>query len=224
MSGLLHQDVQPGTAVYLHGMRVVFWDFDGVIKESVEVKALAFERLFLQFGEAVAARVRQHHEANGGVSRFDKIPLYLGWAGEAATASKVKEFVDRFSLLVRDAVVRSAWVPGVREYLEAHHACQVFVLVSATPQQELSSIIHELQIACCFKEVYGFPASKSYVVGEVLRRLNCQASSAILVGDSDTDLVAARNNNVPFLLRRTAYNRHLQEHHAGYAFEDLAYG
>ena len=45
----------------------IFWDFDGVIKDSMTVKSDAFEQLFLPFGENIAKKVRTHHEANGGI-------------------------------------------------------------------------------------------------------------------------------------------------------------
>lgn len=52
--------------------KVVFWDFDGVIKESVEIKTIAFIGLFEEFGSEVYNRVREHHIANGGMSRLKK--------------------------------------------------------------------------------------------------------------------------------------------------------
>jgi hypothetical protein len=69
--------------------KIIFWDFDGVIKDSVIVKSKGYEKLFLSFGKEVVERVNQHHEANGGVSRFEKIPLYLSWAGEPANGIAV---------------------------------------------------------------------------------------------------------------------------------------
>ena len=82
----------------LRAAHLVFWDFDGVIKESVAVKSDAFVRLFLPFGSEVADRVRQHHEAHGGMSRFDKMPIYLRWAGEPATAEQIQQYCGRFAL------------------------------------------------------------------------------------------------------------------------------
>ena len=38
---------------------IIFFDFDGVIKESVEIKSDAFERLFLPFGDAIVKKVRR---------------------------------------------------------------------------------------------------------------------------------------------------------------------
>ena len=54
--------------------KLIFWDFDGVIKDSVEVKTHAFEYLFPDGDADFLRKVRMHHEANGGMSRL-KIKL-----------------------------------------------------------------------------------------------------------------------------------------------------
>lgn len=198
---------------------IIFWDFDGVIKESVEVKSEAFERLFLPYGREVADRVRRHHEANGGMSRFDKIPIYLGWAGEPATEEMVREFCSRFAQAVQQAVIDAAWVPGVREYLETHHSRQCFVLVTATPLGEIQHILQVLGIARCFREVYGAPMPKAEAMRKVLQREQCLPERALAVGDSESDFRAAAENGVPFLLRRTPLNKALQELYRGPSFE-----
>lgn len=202
-------------------MHVIFWDFDGVIKDSVAVKSVGFEQLFLPYGQPVASRVRQHHEANGGVSRFEKIPVYLGWVGLPVTADNVQKFCDQFSALVLQAVIDAAWVPGVREYLLARHGSQYFVLVTATPQKEIEAILHTLGIAHCFRQIYGAPTSKTTAIGDVLAHLKCQPAHALMIGDSDTDFDAAQANRVSFLLRRTPLNLALQKRHVGQMFEGL---
>lgn len=205
----------------LQKQKVIFWDFDGVIKDSVEVKTTGYEQLFLPYGPDVAGRVRQHHEAHSGVSRYDKIPLYLGWAGEPANEANVEDFCQRFSDLVQRAVVDSAWVPGVREYLLRHHLQQHFVLVTATPQQEIEDILGALGVAQCFREVHGAPKSKTVAIKGVLGQLKCPPGDALMVGDSETDLQAALANDVPFLLRRSTHNQALREHYAGPMFDRL---
>jgi phosphoglycolate phosphatase-like HAD superfamily hydrolase len=209
------------TVEALRRARVVFWDFDGVIKESVSVKTDAFEALFRPFGEDLARRVRGHHEAHSGVSRYQKVPIYLGWAGEAATEETVREYCDRLGGLVRQRVVDAPWVPGVMEYLTARCGEQQFVLVTATPQEEIEGILGELGIAHCFREVHGAPTSKADAIGDVLRRWKCAAADVVMVGDSDADLGAASRNGVTFVLRRTRLNRALQEAHGGESFESL---
>lgn len=207
--------------IQLSSKRIVFWDFDGVIKDSVDVKTEAYTSLFLPYGDKVAARVRQHHEGNGGVSRFDKIPLYLLWAGESATPERIDEFCSRFSSLVLQEVIDSPWVPGVLEYLLLNSVRQYFVLVTATPQEEIQKILDSLNIADCFREVHGAPKQKTITMKEVLYRLKCLPANALMIGDAETDLKAAQANSVPFLLRRTPLNLSIQSTYTGSMFDNL---
>jgi phosphoglycolate phosphatase-like HAD superfamily hydrolase len=205
----------------LRAARVVFWDFDGVIKDSVEVKSVGFEQLFSPYGTAVVEQIRRHHETHGGMSRYEKIPLYLGWAGEVATKAKVKDFCDRFSRLVFKAVIDSPWVPGVREYLRKEFARQSFVLLTATPQEEIEGILSALDIAHCFERVCGAPSPKAIAIADILRSRHYAAEDALVIGDSESDLQAAEANGVGFLLRCTVINHALQNQYTGPMFMDL---
>ena len=104
----------------------IFWDFDGVIKDSVSVKSDAFELLFLPFGDEVAKKVKKHHEENGGMSRYDKLPIYLNWAGEVSSKDLICKFEQKFSQLVKKQVIKSPWVAGVLEYLQIYFKKQIF--------------------------------------------------------------------------------------------------
>jgi phosphoglycolate phosphatase-like HAD superfamily hydrolase len=202
----------------------LFWDFDGVIKDSVAVKSDAYEHLFAPFGPEVAARVREHHERNGGISRFEKIPLYLGWAGREASEAEASSYCGQFSAAVRQAVIDSPWVPGAREYLHANHAQQSQFLVTGTPQAEIEDILAALGLTPCFREVHGAPTSKSDAIELVLARWKCLRADSLLIGDSDSDYAAASTAGVQFLLRRTALNRQLQRKHLGLQCEDFLHG
>jgi phosphoglycolate phosphatase-like HAD superfamily hydrolase len=193
----------------LRDAALVFWDFDGVIKDSVDVKTVAYEKLFLPFGNDVAAKVRKHHEANGGVSRFEKLPQYLEWAGQNTSSATVDEYCDRFADLVTQSVIDSPWVPGAREYIEANHQRQRFILITGTPENEMKSILGAVGIASRFKEVHGAPKTKTVAVRDVLTRLKCDPADAVFVGDAETDLDAATENGIIFLLRRTPVNGNL---------------
>lgn len=200
---------------------LVFWDFDGVIKDSVDVKTNAFKNLFLQFGDDIVMRVKHHHESHGGVSRFVKIPLYLGWVGESASKARVDAFCRRFSDEVVQAVIDSPWVPGVREYLLRYSSEQYFVLVTATPKEEIKQILAALDLEHCFREIYGAPMSKSDAIKSVLTGLGCAPEKSLMIGDAAADLHAAQVNGVPFLLRRTPINQSVQVSHAGPTFDKL---
>ena len=205
----------------LNSASLIFWDFDGVIKDSVEVKTLAYENLFLPFGRETARRVRLHHESNGGISRFDKIPVYLKWAGEPANPAQVEVYCERFSKSVLQAVIDSPWVPGVREYIRQHFPLQYFVLLTATPQDEIEKILAALDLSTCFREVHGAPTKKSNAIRAVMSQLGSAPAATLMIGDAETDLRAAQANSIPFLLRRTSLNQPLQASYSGPMFDHL---
>jgi len=191
--------------------KVIFWDFDGVIKDSVEVKSDAFEQLFILFGRDIAKKVRTHHEENGGMSRFDKIPIYLAWAGTDPTQKIIDQYADRFSQLVKQKVIDSAWVDGIKEYLQEHYHKQQFFLITATPQSEIEYILDQLKIKSYFQEIIGSPVNKGKAVESLLKEYDIDPIQAIMVGDSISDYEAAESNYVAFVLRRTNLNEELQQ-------------
>jgi phosphoglycolate phosphatase-like HAD superfamily hydrolase len=191
--------------------KVIFWDFDGVIKDSVEVKSDAFESLFSPFGESISKKVRQHHEEHGGMSRFDKIPIYLAWAGKDPTQRIVDQYADKFSQLVKQKVIGSSWVVGIKEYLQEHYCKQHFFLVTATPQLEIEYILDQLKIKLYFQKVIGSPINKGKAVESLLKEYDIDPIQAIMVGDSISDYKAAESNHVAFVLRRTSLNEELQK-------------
>jgi len=185
---------------------LIFWDFDGVIKESVDVKTQAFVKLFHRFGLEVAERIREHHETHGGVSRFEKIPLYMEWAGAKLTPLSVAQYCDQFAHLVIDEVINSPWVPGVDRYLRKNIYRQTFIVVSATPQQELDLILTALNLRECFFCVFGSPTAKVDAIRFTLSVLAIDPKDCLMIGDAKEDYNAADVNGVPFLLRRHATN------------------
>ena len=190
---------------------VVFWDFDGVIKDSVKVKSDAFEQIFLPFGKEIAKKIKIHHEINGGMSRFDKLPIYLDWSGVVPSRQLVDEYAEKFSLLVKQKVIDSEWVDGILEYLQNNYKRQQFFLITATPQQEIEDILFQLKIESYFNEVLGSPIKKSNAIERLLRQYSISPENAVMVGDADSDYQAAQFNNIQFVLRRTDLNETLQQ-------------
>lgn len=194
----------------LKEFQAIFLDFDGVIKDSVEIKSNAFEQLFLPFGDIVANRVRMHHEDHTGMSRFDKLPIYLQWAGLPISTSLMDEFSNNFSLLVKRNVINSPWVDGLLNFLNYPHDGQLFFLVTATPQLEIEEILFELDIYDHFEQIIGSPTVKGESIKMLLDKYKVDIKRAVMVGDSKSDYEAAILNNIQFVLRKTELNKSLQ--------------
>ena len=122
--------------------KIVFWDFDGVIKESVDIKTQAFIDLFDAYGSNVVQAVVAHHIKNGGISRFEKIPLYLkSFAGQKLNDNIIAIYLEKFSNMVVHKVIASPWVPGALNVIKNKRSNQIFILVTGTPYDEIRIIL-----------------------------------------------------------------------------------
>ena len=182
--------------------RLIFWDFDGVIKETVDVKGMAFVELFEGYDTSLKSAIMKHHRENGGIDRATKIALYLEWAGESVTTEKVALLCKKFSEKVFNQIIGASWVPGAKEYIASNHFNQKFILISATPIIELNMLLNALEIEHYFLGVYGSPTKKAEAVRYVIDNLKINVSDCLYIGDSKVDYDAACSNNIQFLLRR----------------------
>lgn len=200
---------------------VIFWDFDGVIKESLRVKANALFQLFKPYGGKVVKRVLRHHSNNGGMSRYSKIPIYLKWANQRVTAEIVDHYCKQFSFLVVNNVIQSPWVLGVENYLRNRPLNQIFILVTATPQNEIEYILRALNLEKVFFKVSGAPINKMDAIRESISELCVESSKCLVIGDSIADFEAAASNGVPFILRETKDNRMAFKTYSGPSIKDF---
>jgi phosphoglycolate phosphatase-like HAD superfamily hydrolase len=139
----------------------------------------------------------------GGISRFEKIPLYLDWAGLPRSSFDIKNYLDRFAILVVQRVISSPWIPGVEQYLNGKPMFQKFVIVTGTPENEILEILKELKIDRLFDRVYGAPTKKEEAINLTLEEFQIEKESSILVGDSKTDWLAAQTTGIDFLYKES---------------------
>ena len=87
-------------------LKGIIFDFDGVIAESVQVKTDAFAALYVTYGKDIVDRVVEHHESNGGMSRFEKIKIYHGlFLNKTITEGEITDLANQFSELVVEKVI-----------------------------------------------------------------------------------------------------------------------
>ena len=206
----------------LEKFELIFWDFDGVIKESVSLKTDAFVELFQSYGEDVCSQIRKHHINNGGMSRFNKIPLYFKWANIYPTDSEIDNALEQFSRIVKNKVINSAWVPGVEEFLKYNSPRYRYVMVSATPQNELEDICKSLKIDRLFSRLYGSPISKSNAINISMLDFNCSPSECLMIGDMQADIDAAKETKISFIFRRHMENLNLNINPNFYEINDFS--
>ncbi len=187
---------QMGTMQY----KALFFDFDGVIADSVEVKTRAFAEIFRVYGPEIQDRVVAHHQANGGMTRKDKfIHYHKEFLNTPLDKGGLDALCRRFSSLVVDEVVASDEIPGAKETLEKWSAVVPCFVVSATPDDEIEAIVARRGLSCYFKEVLGSGRTKSENLSYLLKKYAILPETSVFFGDAASDYRAAVDCGVNFL-------------------------
>ena len=187
---------------FFDGIKFIFWDFDGVIKDSVAVKGEAYMSVFEEFfNQEIALQVRDFHLKNGGMSRYEKIPACLLSICNVENEALCMELQDRFAEIVVDRVCSADWIPGVLGFLERSFTQKLNFILSATPHDELGSILSRLQLLR-FDGWGGSPTSKAELGAKFLVDFGLTPTEGCFIGDSLVDYQAAEKLGVPFIHRR----------------------
>lgn len=183
-------------------IKAIFFDFDGVIAESVDIKTEAFAKLFEKEGKKIVEKVVDYHLSNTGVSRFEKFRyIYKEILKRSLGNDEFQNLCSKFANLVAEEVVRSPYVKGAVEILEYCSSRFKCYIVSATPQEEIELIIKRRNIYHFFKAVYGAPTKKADAVREIIQKEVIDPAKAVYIGDGLSDYMAAKDNNVIFIAR-----------------------
>ena len=203
-------------------IKAIIFDFDGVILDSVDAKTQAFAELYEPYGKTVVQQVVKHHEANGGISRFEKIRYYhSNFLGTELSEIEIDNIADQFSQLALNKVLSSPYVPGAEAFIKKNYKYDLFIS-TGTPKEEIEYILQKLKIREYFKKVYGSPAVKTEHVGDIIARNKYDNKTVIFVGDAATDVEAANANDIMFIGRNTTYPDILKEKYIIDNFYDLA--
>ena len=180
--------------------KAIIFDFDGVILDSVNIKTLAFEAIYLPHGREIAEKVKAHHLLNGGISRFKKFRYYhQNFLGIELTDAQVDRMAEEFSELVFQKVSEAAFIKGAASFLEAHHDSRKCFIATGTPQNEIEQIVAIRNLGNYFVSVHGSPTSKEDIIEEIMTTHELSMNDVIFVGDAMTDYHAAEAKNLTFV-------------------------
>ena len=188
-------------------IKAIFYDFDGVIKESTQIKTEAFYDLYLPYGIGIAEKVKNHHLLNGGVSRFEKFKHYhKKFLNIELSKIEINELAEQFSKIVFQKVIDSKYVPGALSSIKKLDGKFKQFIVTGTPQDEIELILEALDITQHFKGIFGSPSSKVEISEIILKEEKLKKTEVVFVGDATTDYTAAQYYDFAFILRSHSEN------------------
>ena len=200
----------------------IFFDFDGVIAESVSAKTDAFEEMYLPYGKDIATKVVEYHKLHGGVSRYEKFKYFhKEFLNEVINQEKVNELAIQFSNIVLDKVINSDEVSGANYFIEKYHTKFQFWVITGTPTKEIELIAEKRKLTSFFIGLHGSPKNKRYWTENLIKKHNLKRDEIIFLGDATTDMDAANFSKTHFALRENEENKEIFKDYKGHRFNDF---
>lgn len=181
--------------------KAVFFDFDGVIVDSTEIKTDAFYELFLEFGAEKAEEVKKYHLKNEGVDRFSKLKYIFSYILNLPFSQEREDnYALRFSRIVFEKIIKCPFIPGAIDFLEEIRKQSIkCFLLSATPESELREICKIKEIDFYFSKICGSPKSKVENGIKIISDFLLDANKITFFGDSQSDLEASQSLGTNFI-------------------------
>lgn len=203
-------------------IKYIFFDFDGVLAESVNIKTDAFYEMFIEYGKDIAEKVKKHHIENGGISRFEKFKLYhKNFLDKEIKNLEIELLAQKFSDLVVKKVIDTNEVEGAYKFLTENFDFYKYYIITGTPTNEMKTILKGREMNNFFKDVFGSPKKKSYWTEFIIERDNLNRDEIVFIGDALADYSAAKHSKIKFILRETIENYNLFKFFNGHRIKNI---
>ncbi len=182
--------------------KTIFWDFDGVILDSMPIRNKGFELVLKHYPQNQVDALLAYHKANGGLSRYVKFRyLYEVIRGEMISDAQVNELADEFSKIMLENLINPALIISDSvTFLKNNYTKFNMHIVSGSDGTELNIICKGLNLASFFKTIQGSPTPKKQLVSDLIAKYYAGKTNEIcLIGDSINDYEAATVNNIDFI-------------------------
>ena len=178
----------------------LFFDFDGVILDSMPIRTQGFVDVLKSFDKKDVDQLIQYHEKNGGISRYAKFQwFYKEVLNQDLSDQKLQELCTDFSEIMLSKLTNKKYlIQETVDFIKKTFLSMPMHIVSGSDQDELRHICKELDISKYFNSIHGSPTEKSINIKDMLDQFEYDAEDTIMIGDSINDYDAAYKHNVYF--------------------------
>ena len=184
----------------LESYKVLFWDFDGVILDSMPVRELGFRKVLFEFPDDQVQKLILFHRNNGGWSRYVKFRYFFEEIRrEPVIEEQISGLSKKFSRIMRELLTsEKQLISDSLAYIRSNYQTQSMHVVSGSDGEELRYLCHHLKISKYFISIHGSPTPKTTLIKDLLVSENYNQSDVLMIGDAHNDRDAAFANDIAF--------------------------
>ena len=184
----------------LENYKVLLWDFDGVIMDSMPIRSKGFEVVLEQYPKEQVEELLTFHKINGGLSRYFKFRYFFEEIRkEPVTEDQVLALADDFSKIMLGLLMdEKLLIADSVSFIKSNYQNYEMHIVSGSDGKELRQINDALGLSPYFRTINGSPTPKKELVANILEEYQYPRDEVILIGDSINDYEAAQFNQISF--------------------------
>jgi len=181
--------------------KVILWDFDGVIMDSMPIRSKGFSLVLKSFPEKQVKELMDFHDVNGGLSRYYKFRYFFETIrNETITEERVQELAQSFSVIMLESLINEdLLIQDSVSFIKRNWQNYNMHIVSGSDGKELRHICESLDLAKYFKSINGSPTHKNELVRALLEENDYDKNQVVLIGDSKNDFEASMVNGIRFI-------------------------
>lgn len=183
-------------------IKAIIFDFDGVIAESMNMKADAFAHVFRGQPEDIMQKIITLHLNQGGLSRYEKFRIiYRDYLNKSLDKHEEERLGQEFGDFCFEKSIKVPYVNGVEDFIKNNYQNYMFFIASGTPHKEINKVVDGRELRKFFRGVWGSPRSKGELTKMILKEYNLKKDEVVFVGDAPTDYQGAKEAGVKFIAR-----------------------
>ena len=147
----------------LDKFNVIFWDFDGVIIDSNEIRTQGFIHIFKSFNKKDVLKLVDFHKKNGGLSRYFKINFFFKNILEINVSEvEILIYANNYKKYVLSNLMDTNFlIADSLNYIKQNYKKKDMHIVSASDENELNELCDFYDISKYFISLKGSPVSKT---------------------------------------------------------------
>jgi phosphoglycolate phosphatase-like HAD superfamily hydrolase len=180
--------------------QVIFFDFDGVILDSMDIREDGYRNIFLNHDPKLVQKLIDFHYENGGISRFYKIRYFHeSILKTKISEDEVKRLAESMSHCMRTQLNdKSRLIDDSMNFIKNNYEKFDIHIVSGSEKEELHWVCEQLEIKKYFKSLEGSPTPKPDLLENIIKIWKYKPENCVLIGDSINDYDAAEINGIKF--------------------------
>ena len=195
---------------YLHGLKVLVYDFDGVIVDTSIIKTKTFYEVFSLYPKFFK-KIWNFHLKNKGISRKVQFE-YLVCDLIGDTGQKASAHINKLMRIYKNKLlpklhnikyIRDAY--KIIRYSKKNYSTYI---VSNAPTSELKLVIKEKKLEKFFDKIFSSESeiNKSKVLNKILKLEKISPKSMLFIGDTLKDQISAKKSLVKFVGLKNNYS------------------